>query len=521
MQTIHGLTRREFLKLVSLAPVGMFSRPLERLAGTVQTGVPNIILIVFDAWSQRHVSLYRYPRQTMPNLEKFAENATIYHNHYSTGSFTVPGTSSLLTGMYPWSHRAFQLGGGVAAQHTGHTIFSALESTHSSLAYAQNKFADLILHQASFDLDRHVPYWAYHVERTNPYGIPFLEKNHRTSFASIEDNLVQKADGEDASLFFGPLLRLRTVRDRLKHKQKYGEEYPRGVPDATEYFLLPDVVDGAIDLLQGMQQPSLAYIHFYPPHEPYTPTREFFNSFADGWKPPDKPIHDLSDKKLAAEKLHLERQYYDEFMATWDQEVGRLFQYLKESGLTGNSYIILTSDHGEMFERGELGHWTPLLYDPVTHTPLIISSPGQAARQDVYSPTSSVDLLPTLAHLTGNPAPNWVEGKLLPGLGGEADEGRSIFSMDAKSNSSFGPLRNFSMTLTRDRHRLMCFSYPKDQYEEFEFYDLDADPEELKDLFPSQPALAKEMQAELLEKIHTVNRPFERNGALWSVTPKI
>jgi arylsulfatase A-like enzyme len=290
------------------------------------------------------------------------------------------------------------------------------------------------------------------------------------------------------------------------------DQYPHGVPDATEYFLLPDVVDGAIDLLRGIQQPSLVYFHFYPPHEPYTPTREFFNSFADGWRPTVKPVHELSDKKFAAETLHRERQYYDEFIATWDQEAARLFQYLSASGLMDNSYVILTSDHGEMFERGELGHWTPLLYDPVVHVPLIVWAPGQASRTDVHSPTSGVDLLPTIAHLTGNPIPGWVEGRLLPGLGGEADEQRSIFSMDAKSNSSFGALRNFSMSLTRDRHRLMYFSYPKDQYEKFEFYDLDADPEELKDLYPSHPLLAGEMQEELLNKIHMVNRPFEQKG---------
>jgi arylsulfatase A-like enzyme len=506
MQRSRGLTRREFLKLVSLVPVGVYSRPISKWVGTVQGTEPNIIILVFDAWSQHHTSLYGYRRHTMPNLERFAETATVFHNHYSTGSYTVPGTASILIGMHPWSHRALQLGGGVANRHADHTIFSALSSTHSTLAFTQNKFADLILHQAEADLDRHADYWAFNVQKTNMYGSSFLEKNHRTSFASIEDNLVQKGEGFDSSLFFGPLARLYTLYDRFKNTQHYGNNYPLGLPDATEFFLLPDVVDGAIDLLKGIQQPSLTYFHFYPPHEPYTPTREFYGSFADGWLSPDKPVHDLSDKKYSMEKLRRERQFYDEFIATWDQEVSRLFQFLNESGLTGNSYIFVTSDHGEMFERGELGHWTPLLYDPVIHVPLIVSSPGQTNRQDVHTLTSSVDLLPTIAHLSGNPIPEWAEGTLLPTLGGEEEERRSVFSMDAKTNSSFTPLVNYSICLTRDHHRLAYYCYPKDQYEKFEFYDLAADRDELKDLYPSQPALAVEMQDELLQKVSEVNR---------------
>ena len=72
----------------------------------------NVIVLVFDAWSAHDVPLYGYQRDTVPNVVRFAENATVYHNHYTAGTFTVPGTASLLTGLLPWSHRAFQLGAG-------------------------------------------------------------------------------------------------------------------------------------------------------------------------------------------------------------------------------------------------------------------------------------------------------------------------------------------------------------------------------------------------------------------------
>jgi arylsulfatase A-like enzyme len=216
--------------------------------------------------------------------------------------------------------------------------------------------------------------------------------------------------------------------------------------------------------------------------------------------------------KYSYEQLQLEHRYYDEFIASWDHEVRRLFDYLKESGLTENSCIFITSDHGDMFERGELGHWTKMIYDPVIHIPLIVLSPGQSTRQDIHTITSNVDLLPTIAHLTGNPIPEWAEGKILPNLGGEADESRSIFSMDAKMNPSFGLLKNYSMSLTRNNHRLTYYSYPKDSYEKYEFFDLGADPQELKDLYLFQPTIAKEMQEELSQKVLEVNKSFQRDG---------
>src|SRR5688572_7114469 len=320
MQKSRGLSRREFLKLISLTPVGIFSRPFSRLTKVPNPDIPNIIIIIFDAWSQHHVSLYGYPRQTMPNLEKFAEKATVYHNHYSAGTFTTPGATSLLTGLYPWSHRAWHLGATTATQHAAHNIFAALSETHSTLGYAQNEFADQLLYAMANDLDTHVHNWSFSTQNSNFYSAPIFNKNPRIAFAGIEDLLIRRVKGNDASLFLGPLLRLNFLRNRLKYKIKYGENYPRGLPDSSELFLLEDVVDGAIQTLKGVQSPTLAYLHFYPPHDPYCPTKVFYKKFIDGWKTPEKPIHDLSEDKYHAMHLISNRRYYDEFIASWDHE---------------------------------------------------------------------------------------------------------------------------------------------------------------------------------------------------------
>ena len=85
---------------------------------------------------------------------------------------------------------------------------------------------------------------------------------------------------------------------------------------------------------------------------------------------------------------------------------------MEESGMLENTWLIFTSDHGEMFERGINGHMTVCQHEPVMKIPLIIFEPGQTTRRDVYTPTNSVDVLPTLLHLTGQPVPDWVEGEV-------------------------------------------------------------------------------------------------------------
>jgi arylsulfatase A-like enzyme len=170
------------------------------------------------------------------------------------------------------------------------------------------------------------------------------------------------------------------------------------------------------------------------------------------------------------------RRIYDEYIASVDLYLGELLDSFEAQGVFENSYVILTSDHGEMFERGEIAHSTPLLYDPVIHIPLLISAPGQASRQDIHAPTNAVDILPTLASLAGKPIPEWCEGKPLPGKG---------------------------------NLKLMYYTgYEAD--ESFELYDLDQDAEELQDLYPDNPSEAKRMKDELLDALDRANQPYAR-----------
>ncbi len=70
--------------------------------------MPTILLIVFDGVRADHVSAYGYDRATMPTLEALAAEGVLWERAYSASSWTKPSVASLLTGLHPSTHGAFQ-----------------------------------------------------------------------------------------------------------------------------------------------------------------------------------------------------------------------------------------------------------------------------------------------------------------------------------------------------------------------------------------------------------------------------
>jgi arylsulfatase A-like enzyme len=271
------------------------------------------------------------------------------------------------------------------------------------------------------------------------------------------------------------------------------------------FFLLEEIIDGLSDLLMRSAKPFLAYFHLYPPHDPYCPRREFVGAFDDGWAPAAKPQHVLSPH-IDQAQLDRQRIEYDEYIAYVDAEFGRFLDFMHNSGLLENSYLVITSDHGEMFERGVYGHTTELLYDTVVRVPLLISAPGQQQRRDVYKNTSGVDLMPTLLHALGQPVPEWCEGVALP-IGDLAGNDRAlahdrpIFSLEAKTNPSFAPLKTYTASLVRDRYKLIYYTGYEKLDDAYELYDMINDPEERENLYTPNQSIASELAFELRQTI--------------------
>ena len=93
---------------------------------------------------------------------------------------------------------------------------------------------------------------------------------------------------------------------------------------------------------------------------------------------------------------------YESSIAYLDEQLGRLFEELRGRGLLENTFVIVTSDHGEHFhERGFSGHGASL-YRREIHVPLLIFPPGEVpGRRVVTQPVSLRDLPATIVDILG------------------------------------------------------------------------------------------------------------------------
>jgi arylsulfatase A-like enzyme len=200
---------------------------------------------------------------------------------------------------------------------------------------------------------------------------------------------------------------------------------------------------------------------------------------------------------------------YDEYIVYMDAEFGRLYDSLKQMNILDNTILVFTSDHGEMFERGIVRHFTETLYQPITHIPLFIIIPNQSERVDVIQPTSAIDVLPTLLELTGKSIPNWIEGQILPGFTTkQLNYNRNIFTIDGRSNPKNKSLNIGSIALVKGEYKLIYYFGFSDYDQVFELYNIEEDPEELCDLYHQKHPMAKVLKDELLTKLDEANQPF-------------
>jgi len=289
--------------------------------------------------------------------------------------------------------------------------------------------------------------------------------------------------------------------------------YPFGIPHSENYkiyYKLKDVFSGLLNQVKQLEQPYLTYFHLLSPHAPYTPRQNFLRVSRDGWNPPAKPQHPLG-RHTPLKDLESARRLYDAYVANVDGEFGSFLDALYASRLLDKTYLVLTSDHGEMFERGVVGHGTPLMYDAGLHVPLLISAPGQKTRNDVYSQTNSVNVLPTLLKIAGHDVPAWAEGQLLPHFGGIEDNSRATYSVDAKLNSSFGKLSIASLATRKNGFKMIYYKGYKGYQgaDSYELYNMRDDPQELTDLYHKDDSMSKVMQAELLAAFNEHSGPLQ------------
>jgi arylsulfatase A-like enzyme len=201
------------------------------------------------------------------------------------------------------------------------------------------------------------------------------------------------------------------------------------------------------------------------------------------------------------------RAAYDEMILYADHCVGGFLDWLNQTGRLDRSIVIISADHGELFDHNRLAHGGPDLYQGVIHVPLLIHLPGQKQSVHIEELAQQADLLPTLLDLVGAPLPSWTDGvSLKPALETIPLADRYIFSMNLEPNSTFKVVAKGTIAVMDRNFKFVRYlESGKEQ-----LYSYKTDPGEEDNLVQSEPEVAKRMRRVLQEKLEEVNQRFSR-----------
>jgi arylsulfatase len=229
-----------------------------------------------------------------------------------------------------------------------------------------------------------------------------------------------------------------------------------------------------------------AYVHYFDPHFVYRRHAQYgFAPATAGRLEGGERISLLREimDTMTDEELEFVVDSYDEEVRFTDTAIGDLLRTLDELGLTEETLVILTADHGEEFmERDWIGH-TRTLYDELMRVPLLVALPGIPPGRLVDAPVSVVGIAATVLELLGlDPSRHGFQvGSFAPLLVGD----EAAAPEDVYLSCDFEPLfpnndvkRTFMKGVLRGSHKLVL----DERDGTYELYDLVADPAERRDL---------------------------------------
>jgi tetratricopeptide (TPR) repeat protein len=211
-----------------------------------------------------------------------------------------------------------------------------------------------------------------------------------------------------------------------------------------------------------VEGPFFLFFHIFEPHTPYTPPPEYAARYPSP---------------------------YDGEVAAADDAVGGLLDELRSLGVYEKALIVFLSDHGEgLGEHGEDEHGL-FLYRSTLQVPLIIKLPqAKRAGEIVSDPVQLIDVNPTLVSALGLPLAKDLQGTPLLARSRPEPRDHPIYA------ETFFPRLHFGWS---DLAALIVGRYHFIEAPEPELYDLLQDPDEMRNLVGSEPALETELRTTL------------------------
>lgn len=264
--------------------------------------------------------------------------------------------------------------------------------------------------------------------------------------------------------------------------------------------------DEAIAWLQEIShgdEPFFLYLGIRSPHPSFTTSRRYLDMIPESVvsiPKPDETSHPVIEYQrinknwlhgFSDEMVRKVRRIYFAMIAEVDAMVGKVLETIEDLNLNESTYVIFSSDHGEMaMEHQQFYKMSP--YEPSVHIPLIINGPDVQKGKQIESLVSLVDIYPTLMDMASIQHPDGLDGySLMPELTGCPSQ-----RPDWVLSEFHGTSCNTGVFMLRQGYwKYIVYVGYKPQ-----LFNLKDDPDEIRNLAQGRPDIVKKME-ELLQQI--------------------
>jgi choline-sulfatase len=420
----------------------------------------NVLILLSDEHDPRISGAAGHPLARTPNLDRLAASGTRFVRAYTPSPVCVPARASLATGRWVHENGYWDNATGYDGRvpSWGHALQSAGVRVESIGKLHYRSAAD----PTGFDR-QHEP---MHVAE----GIGQV-------WGSVRDPLPETIGPSPLFRELGPGESAYNRYDARSaaHAVAWLEERARA-PAAAPWALFVGFVAPHFPLVVPQR-----YLDLYPPESIPMPKLLPRDGYRDHpWVAANRR-HCDHDAALGTDaRRRLAIACYLGLVTFVDEQVGRVVDALGRTGLAASTRVIYASDHGD--NLGARGTWNKcLLYRESTGVPLIVAGPGVPAGRVCRTHASLVDVAPTVLESVGmTPARDAWPGRSLVALANAPDDpDRAGFS---EYHAVGSPSAGFMLARGRFKYHYYV-GYPP------ELFDLDADPEEARDL-ATDPAYA-------------------------------
>jgi len=459
---------------------------------------PNIVLIFPDQHRGDAMGCMGNPAVITPNLDRLASEGVMFNRCYTNSPLCMPARASLISGKYVNEHGVWNNEAAADRYGPSHVRNVRDAGYHTALIGKTH----LYVHHGN-DHTKH------HIQELKDWGYEDIHELAGFMASAVLDNPYT-----DELAAKGLLDIHRDYIKKMYAGMRSGEilpweEPPSPLPveDNLDYYCGRKAVEW-INHYQG-DKPFYLQVLFPGPHNPFdapTPYRDKYDPEtipAGILDAPREPLSGLVTRSW--EKSRLEHMtpdqkrlmsacYYGKITLI-DERIGAIVKALEQQGLLENTWIIYTSDHGEMLGDHRLVHKV-VFYDGAALVPCIIRPPGGAPGWTSSGLTDLLDIAATILDIAGAEPLRDSENR---SLGPQVLGGPEGPAAQTGKDAVFSEVIGYSTIIT-DRYK-MAVETKSGRVEEL--YDLKNDPAELNNLAhdPAMKKLRQELLASLTDRL--------------------